>query len=165
VSLAIVQLHPTHNLLAFRCRESGFNNYLHNHALQDQRRGNAAIFVLVETTEAHEILGYYTLSPSQISTQGLPLSYRKQIGKNRKFAPVFVLGKLAVSAAHTGKQYGELLIYHALEQVFVRNTMGGTGIVIHALNEKLATYYAALGFVADLDQPLTLYLPRGSSGY
>lgn len=162
--LRIEPLNREHDITAFECTVVSFTNYLQAQAAQDQKRGNAAVYVMVDELRPETVLGYYTISPTQISTESLPKSYIQLLGKGRKWAPAFVLGKLAVDKRFTGNGYGEDLISHALEQALVRAGVGGTGVIIHALNERLANYYRSLGFVSHDSDPLTLYLPRGSAG-
>ena len=74
--------------------------------------------------------------------------------------PAVLLGRLAVDRSVQGKGLGEFLLVDALKRVAAASqTIGVHAVLVDALHEAAAAFYAAYGFVPLVDRPLTLFLP------
>ena len=69
-----------------------------------------------------------------------------------------LLGQLAIDLEWQGQKLGDALPRHALIQcVKASQLIGGRALVVNALDEGAAGYWARLNFVASKDDPLILY--------
>ncbi len=70
-----------------------------------------------------------------------------------------ILGRLAVDQTWQGQGLGVALLRDAVERTRAASMiLGLRGLLVHALSEKAAAFYAHHGFVASPTNPLTLVL-------
>ena len=152
-----VQIQPlssTHNCKGFDCGTPPLNEWLATMATQQQNKNIARTFVLVDLAAPETILGFYTLSVSEVSREGF--SNPKQF-PNR--VPVVRLGRFATLKTVQGKGLGEKLLLNALEKVGELSLNAGiAAIVVDAKDTTAATYYQKYGFVPSPENPLQLFL-------
>jgi len=149
-----------HNRAAFVCGEQDLDDYIQQQATQNVRQGIAAVHVYVESSDPLllPIIGYYTLSATEVSIDRLAESDRKRLP--RYPVPGMRLGKLAVASEHQGKGIGEMLIGDAVNRCLALTSEAGIKIlVVDALNERVVGFYEKYGFRRTADQARTLYLP------
>jgi len=146
----------SHDRTSFECGIPELDRYLQYQAGQDAKRKVAAPFVLVGT--AGEILGYYTLSAYGVRAAELPLDVARKLPKY-PLLPATLLGRLAVSKAYQGRNFGEVLLMDALYRSW-RNTadVASIGIVAEASNEKARAFYLRYEFIPLVDNPNKVFL-------
>jgi ribosomal protein S18 acetylase RimI-like enzyme len=130
-----------HNRTDFDCGVQELNLYLQQFANQDQKRGLAKTYVLVDGVK---IRGYYSLAAHCITRENLPPDIR--IGAYKEI-PFLLLGRLAVDKEFQGKGYGDALMYHAFKTT--KNTaerVGILGMIVDAKDENAAAFYQRFGF-------------------
>ncbi|MEY2632311.1 MAG: hypothetical protein RIR00_965 [Pseudomonadota bacterium] len=121
---------------------------------QQQRKNISRTFVLVETAAPETVLGFYTLSVSEVSRGSLPNPHRLP-----ERVPVVRLGRFAVQAALQGKGLGERLLLNALERIVeISQNAGIAAVVVDAKDARAADYYRRFDFVAAPDTPLQLFI-------
>ncbi len=147
-----------HDRERFSCGVESLDRYLKTQAGQDLRRKANAVFVLSEQDEPARILGYYTLCAMSISQGEVPETARKHIPRY-PLVSATLIGRLAVSKERQGQHLGAVLLADALQRAFESaGTVGSSMIVVDALDDSAADFYAAHGFVR-LPDSLRLVLP------
>ncbi|MEA2200018.1 MAG: hypothetical protein QOI89_614 [Solirubrobacteraceae bacterium] len=143
-----------HDAATFSCGNELLDRWLIRYAGQNERRDAARTFVA--TAEDQTVVGYYSLLGGQLEHREATAQTRK--GLSRHFPiPVAILARLAVDFRHRGSGLGAALLDDALvrislasEQVAVR------AVVVHAVDDNAAGFYARFGFRALSATPRTL---------
>ena len=147
-----------HQRQSFVCGNATLDRYLAQQAGQDLSRGVAAVFVATRPGEM-TVVGYYTLSQASVLLGALPLAQQKRLPRY-PVVPVTLLGRLAVHHALHGQGLGALLLGDAYRRVaVVAHEVASTGILVDAIDETAAQFYARFGFVTVADSPRRLFLP------
>ena len=161
--LRIVLFDEAHDRGSFSCGVESLDHYLKTQAGQDVRRKANAVFVLSEQGEPTRILGYYTLCAMAISQGEVPEAARKHIPRY-PLVSATLIGRLAISKDRQGQRLGAVLLADALQRAFESaSTVGSSMVVVDALDEPAAGFYAAHGFVR-LPDSLRLVLPMRLAG-
>jgi predicted GNAT family N-acyltransferase len=156
--LRIEPLHRQHDRNGFTCGVESLDRYLKTQASQDVRRKANGVFVLIDPTKPADVLGYYTLCATSLSQGDVPDAARKYVPRY-PLVGATLIGRLAVSRERQGQRLGAILLADALERAFVSaDTVGSSMIIVDALDERAATFYAAHGFVR-LPDSMRLVLP------
>lgn len=162
--LRIALLREEHDRGSFTCGVETLDRYLKTQAGQDVRRKANAVFILSEVSELTHVLGYYTLCAMAISQGDVPETARKHVPRY-PLVSATLIGRLAVAKERQGQRLGAVLLADALQRAFDSSgTVGSSMVVVDALDEAAAGFYAAHGFVR-LPDSLRLVLPmRMASG-
>jgi predicted GNAT family N-acyltransferase len=161
--LRIAPLDEQHDRSSFTCGVESLDRYLKSQAGQDVRRKANAVFILTAVGEPAGILGYYTLCAMAISQGDVPETARKHIPRY-PLVSATLIGRLAVAVKHHGQRLGAVLLADALQRAFESaSTVGSSMVVVDALDESAAGFYAAHGFVRLPDSP-RLVLPVRLAG-
>jgi GNAT superfamily N-acetyltransferase len=156
--LAVVPLDDGHDRAGFTCGVESLDRYLQTQAGQDVRRRANAVFVLAEKTQPKHVLGYYTLCATALAPGDVPEAARKHIPRY-PLVSATLIGRLAVAKDRQGQRLGAVLLADALRRALASAaTVGSSMIVVDALDEGAAAFYAAHGFVR-LPESLRLVLP------
>ena len=100
--LRIVRLDKnTHNRGAFDCGVGALNNYLKKQAAQHLKRSVSTIFVLADNAAPSRILGFYTLSNSQLVRSDFDDRAAKRLPHHP--VPTITLGRMGVDQEGQGK--------------------------------------------------------------
>lgn len=161
--LRIVVLNDGHDRGRFTCGVESLDRYLKTQAGQDVRRKANAVFVLSSEDEPARVLGYYTLCAMAISQGDVPEAARKHVPRYPLVSSTLI-GRLAIAKDRQGQHLGSILLADALERAFQSaDTIGSSMVIVDALDETAAGFYAAHGFVR-LPDPLRLVLPMRLAG-
>jgi len=156
-------LDEKHDRGSFTCGVESLDRYLKTQAGQDVRRKANAVFVLSEREEPARILGYYTLCAMAISQGDVPETARKHIPRY-PLVSATLIGRLAVAKDRQGQRLGAVLLADALQRASASaSTVGSSMVIVEALDEAAAGFYAAHGFVR-LTDSLRLVLPMRLAG-
>jgi GNAT superfamily N-acetyltransferase len=156
--LRIVLLGEEHDCGSFTCGVESLDRYLKTQAGQDVRRKANAVFVLSEDSEPTHVLGYYTLCAMAISRGDVPEAARKHVPRY-PLVSATLIGRLAVAKERQGQRLGAVLLADALRRAFdSAGTVGSSMVMVDALDEAAAGFYAAHGIVR-LPVSLRLVLP------
>jgi predicted GNAT family N-acyltransferase len=146
-----------HSRAAFDCGEQSLNEYLQRYVTQDSKRHLTRAYVLTESASNH-VSGYYTLSATNIQRERFPAQHARRLP--RYPVPAVLLGRLAVDRSLRGQGLGEHLLVDALKRVgHASSTIGVHAILVEAISDRAAKYYASYGFISLTDPPRTLFLP------
>src|SRR5271163_5323934 len=161
--LHIRLLDDQHDRNGFTCGVESLDRYLKTQAGQDVRRKANAVFVLGRDADPGRVLGYYTLCAMAVSQGGVPETARKHVPRY-PLVSCTLIGRLAVAKDQQGQRLGSILLADALQRAFESaNTVGSSMVIVDALDEGAAAFYAAHGFVR-LPDSLRLVLPMRLDG-
>ncbi len=161
--LRIGPLDDRHDRAAFACGVESLDRYLQTQARQDLRRKANAVFVLSSHDAPSCILGYYTLCALTVAQGDVPPAARKHISRY-PLVSATLIGRLAVARDAQRRRLGSILLADALQRAFASaGTVGSSMIVVDALSETAAGFYAAHGFVR-LPDSSRLILPMVVAG-
>jgi predicted GNAT family N-acyltransferase len=161
--LRILLLDEEHDRVSFNSGVESLDRYLKTQAGQDVRRKANAVFILSELSEPARILGYYTLCAMTISQGDVPEAARKHIPRY-PLVSATLIGRLAVAKDRQKQRLGAILLADALQRAFESaSTVGSSMVIVDAIDESAAGFYAAHGFVR-LPDSLRLVLPMRLAG-
>lgn len=150
-------LSKRHRREDFDCGSPPLNLFLSATARQHIDRGISRTFVLVKEAAPAKIIGFFTLSATQISREGLPGKFAKRLPRE---AGMVRLARLAVGLPHQGKGLGLVLIYEALRMTAeASERIGVCGLIVDAKDNDAADFYRHFGFKQVESNPLGLFLP------
>ena len=151
-------LGEAHDRGSFTCGLETLDRYLKTQAGQDVRRKANAVFILSEVSEPTQVLGYYTLCAMAVSQGDVPEAARKYVPRY-PLVSATLIGRLAVAKERQGQRLGAVLLADALRRAFdSAGTVGSSMVMVDALDEAAAGFYAAHGFVR-LPDSVRLVLP------
>ena len=119
------------------------NGWFRRHAWFNQVNDLSRISV-IDDAATGGIIGYETLSASQIERAFLPKSQQR----NRPDpVPTFLLGQLAVDTNYQGQGHAADLLQFALKAALrISMVIGGAGVIAHPLDERVRGFYRKWGF-------------------
>jgi predicted GNAT family N-acyltransferase len=161
--LRVALLGEEHDRGSFTSGVEALDRYLKTQAGQDVRRKANAVFILSEVGEPTHILGYYTLCAMAISQGDVPATARKDVARY-PLVSATLIGRLAIAKDRQGQRLGAVLLADALRRAFESaSTVGSSMVIVDALDEPAAGFYAAHGIVR-LPDSLRLVLPMRLAG-
>jgi GNAT superfamily N-acetyltransferase len=127
----------------FDCGRDSLNVWFRRHAWANQASGVSRVNVITDAASGR-IVGYVTLSPSQIERAFLP----KPQQRNRPDpVPAMLLGQLAVDKEFQKQGHAASLLLFALKSALRASEMiGGMGVITHPLDDGVRGFYARWGF-------------------
>jgi GNAT superfamily N-acetyltransferase len=151
-------INRTHDRKGFDCGRDELNTFIAQYARQAHESGSAKTYCAIDTADGKTILGFYTISPGQVDMHQVPLAARPAGGGRHAFSG-FRLARLAVANAHQGQQLGGHLLARAVGRCLkVSAEVGGTALLIDAMDERGAAWYRLYGAVALDDRPRSLVI-------
>jgi len=150
-------LAASHDVSEFSCGYSTLDNWLKTRALSNQQRGFTAVMVVHQDGR---VVGYYGLAPTAVVPTVLPRSIRT--GQPPDPIPCLLLGQLATDLQWAGRGIGTGLLKHALARcVQAASLIGGRALMVNAIDDEAARFWARRGFIASKDDPLILFRSIG----
>jgi predicted N-acetyltransferase YhbS len=147
------RLSAAHDLSEFRCGSDALDTWLAKHALPSQRMNSARTFVL---TDGSLVLGYFSLTMGSVLRSEPPADLVRALPAYP--VGVALLARLAVRADHHGQGIGGLLLAAALRKaVAAGEAVAARLVVVDAIDEGAASFYAQHGFIPVPEHPLRLY--------
>ncbi len=147
------RLNDSHGLAGFQSGNDTLDSWLADHALTSQHMDSARTFVLVEDGS---IVGYFSLTMGSVRRADAP--HKLVRGLPAYPVGVALLARLAVHADHQGEGIGALLLAEALRKaVLAGKSAAARLVVVDAIDEAAARFYAHHGFLAVPEHPLRLY--------
>ena len=146
-------LTAAHEVASFACGKPALDRWLKARALANQERGFTVVMVV---HAAGRVVGYYGLAPTAVLPVTMPRSIRT--GQSPSPVPCLLLGQLATDLGWAGRGIGTALLAHALRRCVAGAALiGGRAVVVSALDEEAARFWARWGFMASRDDPLVLF--------
>ena len=144
-----------HDRTGFDCGVKALNRYLVEYALQNQTKRFVRNYVCCLDGK---IVGYYALAYGSVNQEHVPKDLTRGMGKYQ--VPAIIIGRLAVDKNYQGHGFGKALLKDAVLRAKQAEEIGGLRvIVVHAKDEGAQQFYSKYGFIASLDNPLTLFFP------
>jgi GNAT superfamily N-acetyltransferase len=159
VALIIASLDKAvHDRAAFDCGEAALDDFLKTKAAQHQVRRVSRTFVLTDSVAPRRILGFYSLSNSQLAREQLDEREAKSLPRHP--IPAVMLARLAVDRSQQGRRFGQWLLMDAIKRcALVGQQSGVYALLVDAKNDGAKQFYQRFGFAAIAGHPMTLYLP------
>ncbi|MCK5509498.1 MAG: GNAT family N-acetyltransferase [Desulfobacterales bacterium] len=152
-----IELSRTHNRDNFDCGIEELNYFLKNLARQNLKKGLSRTFVAVDKNIPEEVLGFYTLSLFELSSEKLPQKYAK---KYKGKVPAVKLSRLATAKDRQNQGLGRHMLINAIMRIIsISEHAGVIGFFVDAKNKDVKKYYQKFGFISLPDHPLKLFLP------
>jgi GNAT superfamily N-acetyltransferase len=102
------------------------------------------------------VVGYYGLAPTGVVPNVLPRSIRT--GQPSDPVPCLLLGQLATDVGWARRGIGTGLVKHALQRcVEAAILVGGRALIVNAVDDEAAAFWARHGFLPSKDDPLVLF--------
>ena len=140
-----VELSKNHKRESFESTHQSLNNYLKLQATKESKKGLAKIYVLVNSD--NEVVGYYTLSSSELPKESVPENLLKKISKSYTGYPAILIGRLAVTKNETGKGLGGELLVDAIHRCILHAQSIGTSVImVDAIDKNASSFYSKYMF-------------------
>jgi len=147
------RLTARHDLARFDCGDAGLNDWLRRRALKNEG-GSSRTYVVCA---GDAVAGFYCLAAGAVMRAEAPGALRRNMPEQ---VPVVLIGRLAVDGNHQGQGVGAGLLKDALLRALsIAEAIGVRAILVHALNDRAAAFYARYGFMPSPIDPQTLLLP------
>jgi len=105
------------------------------------------------------VVGYYTLVASQVERGEATSEVQSETSKHFPI-PVCLIARLAVDQSVQGIGLGRSLLLDALRRTErASRSIALRAVLVHALDEEAAAFYARFGFKPATAEPLTLMVP------
>ena len=138
-----------HDRAAFSCGDSRIDEYLRNYARQNMERRSALVWVWTRPP-SQAVIGFYTLTSSQIEAGGLPAAVAQKFKlRNPPLLGATLLGRVGVGSAYQGQGLGRLLCMHAFENALMASrVVASVGVVLDAYSDGAKAFWRKLEFVS-----------------
>ena len=125
-----------HDRAAFSCGDSRIDEYLRNYARQNMERRSALVWVWTRPP-SQVVIGFYTLTSSQIEAGGLPAAVAQKFKlRNPALLGATLLGRFGVGSAYQGHGLGRMLCMHALANALTASrVVASIGVVLDAYSD------------------------------
>ncbi|RYF94073.1 MAG: N-acetyltransferase [Caulobacteraceae bacterium] len=148
-------LTSAHDVSAFSCGKPRLDHWLKTRAFSNQEKGFTAVVVV---HDEGRVVGYYGLAATAVIPSLLPRSIRT--GQPPDPVPCLLLGQLAIDMNWAGQGIGAGLVRHALQRCVQAATLvGGRAVIVNAVDEEAAAFWARRKFLPLRDNPLLLIRP------
>jgi len=136
------ELNRDHDVSGFCCGRESLDDWLKNRALKSNMAGDSRVFVICN--RSGEVVGYYAVSAGSVRRHDA-------VGKTKRNAPdpipMALIGRLAVRVDLQGHGVGPALLRDAVLRISQASEhIGVKGVLVHALDEEAARFYARMGF-------------------
>jgi predicted N-acetyltransferase YhbS len=129
VALIVAGLNKAnHDRRAFDCGEPALDDFLRTKAAQHQARRVSRTFVLTDSAEPARILGYYSLSNSQIARDQLSDDEARALPRHP--IPAVMLARLAVDRSQQGRRVGQWLLMDAIKRCALVGQQSGVYAIL-----------------------------------
>lgn len=147
-------LRPDDEIAAFDCGREELNGWLVRRALRSERERDARTYVTCET-DGGRVAGYYCLAVSSVA----PSTASDALSRNAPAPiPAVLLGRLAVDREFQGARLGTSLLQDAVvNATTAAERIGLRALIVDALDDSAAAFYARHGFKPFTGQPLRLF--------
>jgi GNAT superfamily N-acetyltransferase len=167
MSVTIRRLEPGDDRDRFCSGHPDLDRFFHRFAGQNQFRHHVGVTYIAVEDDA--ILGFVTVSPSEIEIDALPADRRRRLP--RYPLPTLRLARLAVAQSAQGRGVGKALLRFALALARrMADEIGCVGVVVDAKPEA-QTFYLRYGFesmsaiegvLLDRPEPTPMFLPMSA---
>lgn len=151
--LRLERLGPQHDVTTFTSGQDELDRWIRRHGLAAQDMDSARTFVLVGEDG---VIGYFSLTMGSVRRADAPA----RLVRAMPAYPVgmVLLARLAVNRPDQSKGHGALLLAEALRKAVAAGEAAAARlVVVDAIDEQAAAFYARHGFVTTPEHPMRLY--------
>lgn len=142
------------SLAGFDSGNSVLDSWLTSRALRNEAEGASRTYVI---RDGGRVVGYYSLATGSVLRAQTPGRVRRNMPDP---VPVMVLGRLAVARSHQGCGLAHALVRDAIFRTLRASEIAGIRVLlVHAVDEEAAGFYAHLQFARSPTDPLLFMLP------
>ncbi|ALR20641.1 MULTISPECIES: GNAT family N-acetyltransferase [Sphingobium] len=136
---------------------ASLDDWLRDRALASEG-SSARTYVVCNAAEPRRVVGYYTITTAMEQRAALPSAKLRRGMPDR--VPLLLIGRLAVDAGFQGIGLGADLLADALRRCAAAAEIAGArAVIVHAIDEKAAAFYARHGFIPTSLGELVMLLP------
>ena len=143
-----------HVVSKFSSGVPALDSWLRSKARLNEAKGGARTYV---ACQGNRVVGFYSLAASSVERRRVS----SRVGRSMPDpVPVILLGQLAVDERYRGRRLGsDPLVDAARRCLAAAGLVGARAIVVQAIDERAAAFYAKFGFRPFSDrEPLMLIL-------
>lgn len=150
-----------HDLTAFCSGEPALDDWLRTRAARNEGKATRTYVTCLHDKSGQagsgaRVVGFYSLAVGSVAHEIAPGSIRRNMPDP---VPVMILARLAVDVSVQGHGVGRALVRDVLLRTAQAASIAGIrAILVHALHERAAAFYAGCGFQSSSVSPLTLLL-------
>jgi GNAT superfamily N-acetyltransferase len=144
-----------HNRKSFDCGIDALNNYLKLMANQQSSKDNSRTYVLENSHDKSQIIGFYTLTMTTANLESVPINLQKKHQNNHSAG---LIARLAVDKRYTKQGYGAWLLVDALQKLLQASDYVGFPFVIVDAKEGASEFYKQFGFTSFMDENNKLFI-------
>lgn len=150
-------LSPADPVERFSSGKPELDEWLSRRAVKAEGR-SARTYIVAASDKT--IAGYFCLSASSIENTQAPPSLARNMPRQ---IPVILLGRLAVASRFQGLGLGKNMLVDAMARAAAGSEIiGARALLIHALDEKSARFYEAIGFLRYPGDSQSFFMPIGT---
>lgn len=140
---------------SFDCGNAALNDWLRSRATASEGLSARAYVVM----QGAVVASYYCIATGAVAHAAAPGRLRRNMPDP---IPVMVIGRLAVDRRYQGKGLGQGMLKDALQRILGVSRMAGVrAVLVHAIDDAAAGFYAAYGFRPFAAGERTLFLSVG----
>lgn len=138
-------LNSLHDVNDFSCGERSLDIWLQKRALKNENAGASRTYVVCPIENRQTVAAYYALAVGSIAHNLVPNMLKRNMPDP---IPIMILARLAVDTRYSGHKIGTALVRDALFRTYKAAEIAGIcALLVHALNERAASFYENLGFI------------------
>ena len=129
-------------LKAFSCGNKDLDNFLNNHAYDNDKNGYGKTYVLIDK---NIIVGFFTICSAQIRFEAFP--NKSQLTLPRYPIPSVRIARLGVHKDYQHQGYGRELLKQAFLRILSASTTVGIRLIVVDAKESAVGFYMHYGFM------------------
>jgi GNAT superfamily N-acetyltransferase len=139
----VERLEEHHQLGTFSCGVKALDDWLGDHALDNQQRNLSRTFVLLD--DGDRVIGYYALTMGGVRREELPARYGR--GLPRFEIGMVLLARFAIVDNHQAEGLGRDLLVEAIERAADAGTqVAARFIAVDPIDENARAFYDKFAF-------------------
>ncbi len=150
------RLGPDHDRASFVCTaEPSLQTYLIDdaRAKRENERSISAVYVILDTQASRKIAGFFTISNATVIPESVPYNSWGCVK----------LGRMARDDAYADQGLGPILVARAFSiALTISDSSGSFALLVDAKNDRIISWYEALGFRRLLDHPRSLFITNST---
>lgn len=141
--MRVERLADHHQLGLFTCGVKALDDWLRDHAFENQRRDLSRTFVLLDDRD--RIVGYYALTMGGVRREALPPRYGRGLPPYE--IGMVLLARFAIADDHQGEGLGRDLLIEAIERAADAGTqVAARFIAVDPIDENARAFYDKFAF-------------------
>lgn len=150
---------PNADINNFDCGDGDINLYLQKIYSDPENADYSRNFIMVDEFNETNIVGFYTLSSSNIPAQELPDEF---INERPYPCPAILIGQFGIDRNYQGQKLSRNLLWNAYRRIIISYQNGDIAfkaIRVDTPNEKAKQFWKHQGFVEFKKRKKSLFLP------